>query len=65
MRNNFLPTPKAEWVEAGDRCVLSQSGWEGIVIKVVPLNSLPYCVVLWDMTKKTGRVLITQLRRAK
>ena len=57
----FSPTPKAEWVQAGDRCV-SPAGMLGTVVRVVPIRPLPIVTVHWS-NGHVGRMSITHLRR--
>jgi hypothetical protein len=58
------PTPKAQWVREGDRCI-SATGWLGTVLKVIPTRSLPMAKVRWDRNGHEGRVTITTIRRVK
>lgn len=55
------PTPKAEWVKAGDRCA-SPAGMKGEVLRVKDTGSVPYAVVKWE-NGHTGRMTITLLVR--
>jgi hypothetical protein len=45
--NIWKPTPKADWVKAGER-VVSSAGMYGVVLRIVTLHSLPAARVKWD-----------------
>ena len=55
------PTPRAEWVTVGDRCI-SQAGMTGVVLKVIPIRSLVDVRVRWE-NGHVGRVRITAVRK--
>lgn len=61
MTTEWTPTPKSEWVKAGDFCV-SAGGMKGRVIKVIDRASLPDARVLWT-NKHEGLIRITLVRR--
>jgi hypothetical protein len=57
------PTPRAEWVREGDRCI-SAAGWTGLVLRVVKTHSLPYARVRWDQNGVVSCPTITTIRKA-
>lgn len=59
---SWKPTPRAEWVKVGDRC-MSPTGATGTVLRIINSGSLPQARVLWDVTRHSGRVTITLLVR--
>lgn len=62
--NNVMPTPKAEWVREGDRCIQPKSGWTGTVLAIFSKHSIPTARVRWDANGFVGTVTITTIRRA-
>lgn len=66
----FSPTPRAEWVKAGDRCQAVPDGPIGEVQRIVDLRSIPVAVVKWPTKVFTsgfsiGRHSITTIRKVK
>lgn len=60
-RENWKPTPKAEWPGAGD-AVVSSGGMKGTVVRVKETGSVPYARVKWENGHE-GTITITQVRK--
>lgn len=60
-RMHSHPTPRKEWVKAGDECE-SPTGARGKVLRVLAFLSGPLAQVQWE-NGHVGRVTITQLRK--
>lgn len=57
------PTPKSQWVVAGDECI-SSGGMRGRVVRVNKASGVPSVYVKWE-NGHSGRVSITLLRLAQ